>query len=80
MSEKNNLAALNNALFEQLRRLNNESLTGDGLTEEIGRSNAVIGVSKEIVSNARTVLDATKLRAEYKGLQSSDLTALEKLS
>ena len=79
MSE-NNLAELNKVLFSQLNRLNSDSLKGDDLTGEITRSQAVIGVSKEIVSNARVVLDATKLRAEYKGLQSTDLTSLEKLA
>lgn len=79
MSGKN-LAELNEVLFNQLDRLNIDSLKGDALIEEISRSSAVIGVSKEIVSNARVILDATKLKAEYKGLQTTDVQALEKLS
>ena len=79
MSGKN-LAELNEILFAQLDRLNIDSLKGDALIEEISRSSAVIGVSKEIVSNARVILDATKLKAEYKGLQTSDVQSLEKLS
>ena len=79
MSGKN-LAELNEVLFAQLDRLNIDSLKGDALIEEISRSSAVIGVSKEIVSNARVILDATKLKAEYKGLLATDVQALGKLS
>lgn len=69
MSESN-LMALNNALHEQLQRLNNAELKGDALDQEIQRAAAVVGVSREIVSTARTVLDSEKLRAEYQGLTS----------
>lgn len=65
---KNKLSDLNNHLFAQLERLNDESLKGDDLEREIERSRAVTGVSKEIVANARLVLDADKHKREY-GLQ-----------
>lgn len=55
---KNKLLDLNNHLFAQLERLSDEGLKGDELKEEISRSKAVTGVSKEIVSNARLALDA----------------------
>ncbi|CAK2047395.1 Phage protein [Vibrio crassostreae] len=55
---KNKLLDLNNHLFAQLERLSDEGLKGDELKEEINRSKAVTGVSKEIVSNARLALDA----------------------
>lgn len=62
---KNKLTDLNDHLFAQLERLNDEQLTGDQLRDEIERSKAVTGVAREIVSNARTVLDAEELRLEY---------------
>lgn len=62
---KNKLIDLNNHLFAQLDRLNDEELKGDQLREEIDRSKAVTGVSKEIVSNARLALDAEQLKQEY---------------
>ncbi|MCP4064676.1 MAG: hypothetical protein GY740_15700 [Gammaproteobacteria bacterium] len=62
---KNKLTDLNNHLFAQLERLNDEELKGDKLQEEIDRSKAITGVSKEVVSNARLVLDAEKHKREY---------------
>lgn len=55
---KNKLIDLNNHLFASLERLSDEGLKGDKLKEEINRSKAISGVSKEIVSNARLALDA----------------------
>jgi hypothetical protein len=40
-------------------------LSGDKLQDEIERSKAITGVSKEVVSNARLVLDAEKHKREY---------------
>ncbi|MFL1404223.1 hypothetical protein ACJO2E_02620 [Marinobacter sp. M1N3S26] len=61
---KNKLTDLNNHLFAQLERLNDEELAGEELKEEIMRSRAITGVSKEIVSNARLVLDAEQYKRE----------------
>ncbi|NDL64235.1 hypothetical protein [Acerihabitans arboris] len=55
---KNSLSDLNNHLFAQLERLSEESLAGEKLKEEICRTKAVTAVSKEIIANARLVLDA----------------------
>lgn len=62
---QNKLTDLNNHLLAQLERLNDESLSGDQLQDEIERSRAITGVSKEVVSNARLVLDAEKHKREY---------------
>lgn len=55
---KNKLTDLNNHLFEALERLNNEHLKGEDLEIEVVKSKAITDVSKEIISNARLVLDA----------------------
>ena len=66
---KNSLSDLNNHLFAQMERLSDESLTGDKLQEEINRAKAVTGISSQIISNARLVLDAE----EYsRGLKPSE--------
>ena len=62
---KNTLGDLNNHLFMQLERLNDEDLKGDKLTEEIERSKAVTNVAKEIMANANIVLQAKKYTTEY---------------
>lgn len=57
---RNTLADLNNQLFEQLERLNDDSLKGESLKEEIKRSKAVEGIAKNIINNGNLVLDAQK--------------------
>lgn len=54
----NNLTDLNNSLFKQLERLNNNDLSGDELNAEITRSQAICGVSTQIINNAALALKA----------------------
>mgnify|MGYP000297884862 CR=1 FL=1 len=62
---RNTLGDLNNHLFAQLERLNDEEITGEKLEDEITRSKAVIGVSKQIIANANVVLKAKSIELEY---------------
>lgn len=56
---KNTLMDLNNALFEQIERLQDEDLD---LKSEVDRSKAITDISKSIIDNARLALDAEKFR------------------
>lgn len=58
---RNTLGDLNNHLFEQMERLNDNELAGEGLQSEITRAKAVCGVATQIVNNGKLILDARKL-------------------
>lgn len=68
---RNTLGDLNNHLFEQLERLNDEELTNEQLNTEIERSKAITAVASKIIDNGRLVLSAKELQAEY-GLKDSE--------
>lgn len=64
---KNKLIDLNNHLFAQLERLSEEALTPEQLAHEISRTDALVQVSEQIISNADIVLRGAALVAEYGG-------------
>lgn len=57
---KNKLSDLNNYLFEELERLNDDEELQDEnkLKRELERSKAITGVSQQIIANANVVLKA----------------------
>jgi hypothetical protein len=73
---KNTLGDLNNHLFAQLERLNDEDLTGDKLAEEIRRTEAVTDVASQIIANGALVL---KARVAYEDNLSADKTDRPKM-
>lgn len=62
---KNSLSDLNNHLFEQMERLNDDDLKGDKLSEEIERGKAMSGIAKDITANAKLELEARKSLWEW---------------
>ena len=64
---KNTLGDLNNHLFAQLERLNDEDITGEELKEEMMRAKAITNVASKIVDNANTILEVKKLQVETLG-------------
>ena len=63
---KNKLIDLNNHLFEQMERLNDEDLTSDELKLELARAKAMSQVAGNIIENARLALDGAKAINEYR--------------
>ena len=63
----NTLTALNNYLFEELERLNDDSLSPEQLKQEIDRSRAVTQVSQQIVNNGKLALSAIRCAAAHAG-------------
>jgi len=64
---KNTLGDLNNYLFAQLERLDDEELKGEKLQTEIERTKAIIVTAGQIISNGNLVLQAEKFKAETLG-------------
>lgn len=62
---QNTLIDLNNHLFEQMERLNDEELNGEELDREIKRAKAMACISSQIIGNASLGLDAEKLKVEF---------------
>ncbi len=62
---KNKLTDLNNHLFAQLERLSDEELKPDQIEKELIRTDAIVKVSEQIISNANLVLRGAELVAEY---------------
>lgn len=60
MGIKNKLTDLNDHLFAQLERLNNEDMPEEKMAMEIERSKAVGNIAKNIITNGRLLLDSKK--------------------
>lgn len=62
---RNTLSDLNNHLFEQMERLNDDELTDDGLKKEMERSKAMSNIAETIIKNADLSLQAQRFRSVY---------------
>ena len=65
MGTKNKLVDLNNHLFEELERLNDEELKGEALQEERERAKAMANIAQTIINNGELALKAQKHFDEY---------------
>ena len=76
---KNNLNDLNNYLFEQLERLNDdEELSKEEvLDKELKRAKAITNISTAIVNNAKLVLDIKKYADELGIKNESEILKLK---
>lgn len=58
---RNNLASLNDFLFSQLERLDNEELPHDELKIEIERAKGIVSVSNQVVQVANTLIKVQQI-------------------
>lgn len=58
---KNKLSDLNNHLFAQLERLNEEDLNDQQIKNEVSRAKAISGIASQVIKSAKVTIDAMKL-------------------
>ena len=73
----NTLGDLNNHLFEQLERLNDEDLTDEQLERELRRAEGMSKVSEQIIRNGELQFKAMQHMDEYGYSQKKIPTMLE---
>lgn len=61
----NTLMSLNNYLFEQLERINDDSLTEEQLEKQIRIAETVNKTAENIIKNNETALKAVNIASEY---------------
>lgn len=61
MAKKNRLVDLNDHLFEQLEKLNDDELDGEKLDQEIKRANAMTNIAQNIIAVSDIALRAQKM-------------------
>ena len=66
---KNTLNDLNNYLFAQMERLNEEELEGEKLETEVRRTKVMVSVASAIVGNAHLALQAIKAKDSMQGAE-----------
>ena len=63
---RNKLSDLNNHLFAQLERLEDENLKPEELKAEVQRAAAISKIASQVIGNAKVTMDAMKLVADGK--------------
>lgn len=73
--KKNTQMELNNLLFAQLERLNDDEHMKENSEMELRRAREVSSVSKTIISNIQLAINAEKYKADY-GLLNKEVPTL----
>ena len=64
MNEKINLSMITNVLLEQINKINDDKLRGEGLENQLKKSAAIVVLSKTIIETNRLALDAMKAQSD----------------
>lgn len=77
---KNKLKDLNDHLFMQLERLNDEELSDDKVRIEMGRAKAISGIASQVIKSAKVTIDAMRLVAsgDYTVNELPDMIGMDK--
>jgi len=70
---KNTLADLNNILFEQLERLNDDELSDDELEKQLKKTDQIVKVSEKIIANGELAFRAIQHKDKYYSSDSKKL-------
>lgn len=62
---KNTLIDLNNYLFEQIERLNDDALTDEELDKEIRKTESIVRVSEKIIQNGELAFKTMQHMDQY---------------
>lgn len=74
---RNTLGDLNNFLFAQLERLDNEEMSPEEFKKEMERSKAIASVATQIINNANTVLKAQQFYDDRNDIEAEKPKMLE---
>jgi hypothetical protein len=73
---KNTLSDLNDYLFEQIERLQDDSLSEEQLGNELKRSDTITKLAKTIIDNGNLALNVKKHLDEYGAGKNYEMPAL----
>lgn len=62
---KNTLTDLNNYLFEQLERINDDDLTKEQLDRELQKADSIVKISEKIIENGELAFKTMKYLDEF---------------
>ena len=69
MPIQNTMTDLHNVLFEEIERLNDESLSNEDLEKEINRAKAISGVATQIMEGGKLALQVAQFKDQAYGSQ-----------
>lgn len=67
---KANLISLNDTLFEMVERINDDSLKGEKLNEQLVKAKAISDLASNIINNSKLMLDVGKFMVSDQFIES----------